>query len=634
MRRWLLSRKSRGYLQSAIVRVERLEDRLLWSSVPGPSQPFASEQVPFTIGGMVADPVRNDAYVVDDTDHRVLAIDTELGRTVNWAAISAGASDVAVDAGGNHLYVAENQAKQIEIFALPDLTPLATFTLPFSPGSIASGVGDRLYVGGAANSSDQLSQIDANTGAVLSTFGDGFDYAPELRSSSDRKTVYVRNRGLSGAGGTLYAWDVSGAGAPVRVAQYPVPEANDEDFAVDEQTSRIYTMDGGVYGLHYTEMATGKQTYLPFPNNTPYGVAVGVYPTGQTPVYGGSMFGGVFEYRRSDLTITGSYPLGSSQNWESIAGHLVVTPNGHALYASQYWTGSPAGYRYRLNLIGAGALNVLDVAAARFTWTTKDNGGVLFDASASQGFNSTDKIVSWKWDMGDGAIVSATASTVGHQYATNGTFQVTLTVTTAAGKTGQVTHSVNVGNVTTGTVTGTVFYDENHNGIRDPGEPTIGNATVIVDLNGDGAWESPGEPAAFVLGDGGYRMMNIPPGTYRMLLLPPLGDFVASAPIEPAMVTVAAGQITVAPALGMTRPSDVAMNFEYLVTIAAHYGQNGTIAVGDLSQDGKINFDDLVVLAKNYGHTLRSAAAVLNSSFTVSSSRSHPSSRPRRPSAS
>src|SRR5205823_3807196 len=46
---------------------------------------------------------------------------------------------------------------------------------------------------------------------------------------------------------------------------------------------------------------------------------------------------------------------------------------------------------------------------------------------------------------------------------------------------------------TGGTVTGVVFEDLNHNGVRDPGEPGIRNVRVFLDANGNGKLDHDGD---------------------------------------------------------------------------------------------------------------------------------------------
>ena len=50
------------------------------------------------------------------------------------------------------------------------------------------------------------------------------------------------------------------------------------------------------------------------------------------------------------------------------------------------------------------------------------------------------------------------------------------------------------------------------------------------------------------------------------------------------------------------------VDFNDLLILARHYGQQGTYSQGDVDYDGQIDFKDLVLLARNFGHSLPQAA--------------------------
>ena len=156
-------------------------------------------------------------------------------------------------------------------------------------------------------------------------------------------------------------------------------------------------------------------------------------------------------------------------------------------------------------------------------------------------------------------------------------------------------------------ISGSVWLDTNHNGIRDASESGLAGVTVFVDANNNGALDS-GETAVTTDAQGRYAFSGaFQPGSYTVRQVLPLGD-AATAPIGYAgTVVLGASQSAAGPDFGDVPLSTVPMDFNYLLTIAQHYGQQGTFATGDLNDDGQVDFNDLLLLAQNYGHPLAAA---------------------------
>ena len=159
-----------------------------------------------------------------------------------------------------------------------------------------------------------------------------------------------------------------------------------------------------------------------------------------------------------------------------------------------------------------------------------------------------------------------------------------------------------------GSVTGSVFVDVNHNGVRDAGEAGLSNCAVFVDVNGNGALDA-GEPSAISGADGTYAISGVPDGTYEIRQLAPTGYRRTTPLLAAAGISVGAGRVVSGPVFGDVQISTVPMDFSYLLTLAQHYGQAGTFADGDLTGDDQVNFADLLLLAQNYGHSLSTPAA-------------------------
>jgi hypothetical protein len=79
----------------------------------------------------------------------------------------------------------------------------------------------------------------------------------------------------------------------------------------------------------------------------------------------------------------------------------------------------------------------------------------------------------------------------------------------------------NFGEVIPGTISGFVYEDVNGNGVMDPGEPGITNATMT--LSGVDEYGNPVMQVATTASDGSYQFTNLTPGTYSVTISQPTG---------------------------------------------------------------------------------------------------------------
>jgi len=149
---------------------------------------------------------------------------------------------------------------------------------------------------------------------------------------------------------------------------------------------------------------------------------------------------------------------------------------------------------------------------------------------------------------------------------------------------------------------GSAFDDRNYNGIRDAGEPGLYNMTVYLDSNGNGVLDA-GEPKQITDTNGQYLFPTLVAGSYVVRHVPPTGYRRTAPQAASVTVSLTPGQAAVGPVFGDVRLSAVQLNFNYLLLIAQHYGQAGSLADGDLNTDDLVDFSDLLLLAQKYGHT-------------------------------
>jgi hypothetical protein len=483
--------RGRSFLRPAI---EALEDRTL----PAGGLPQATADVNFAMGRMVADPVRDVVYVADQTNARILAVDTDLGRAVAGRALAAAGGALAVSPDGGRLFVAEPGAFQVQVLSLPDLKPVVTLPVGFPVDNLVATVNDHLFASTPAGfGASSVEELDARTGAALGSLP-ALYLSPLLRTNPAGTRLYVREgAGGSGSDGSVDEYDVGGPGAPARANSYPAQtQQNSQDFLVDESARRVYTMDGGVYGVGVTDMDTKAQTIWSF-GGSPYGFAVAALPSG--PVFAASV-DGIFEFDGGG-TILAEYPTASF----GVAGEaLKVTPNGHLLYGHVTGDGTS-----ELGILGAPSLLVDDLPVARFTYTPRPGGRLSFDAGTSEPGGKGEALTGYVWDFGDGTAGSGVAVT--HKFTGPGPFTVRLTVTSSTGHTDDFSVPV-LG----GSITGTVYNDANGNGARDRGERGLTGRPVFLDADNNGRWD-PGEVITFTAAGGSYAFTGLWAGvTYHV----------------------------------------------------------------------------------------------------------------------
>ena len=117
--------------------------------------PTASVTVNFTVGRMVADPVRDLVYVADQTDGRVFAVNTDSGTDVASQSLTGEPGALAVSVDDNYLYVAEPEGLQIQVLSLPSLTPVTTLNVGFEVDNLVATVHDDLLVSVPTSNSGQ-----------------------------------------------------------------------------------------------------------------------------------------------------------------------------------------------------------------------------------------------------------------------------------------------------------------------------------------------------------------------------------------------------------------------------------------------------------------------------------------------
>jgi PKD repeat protein len=441
---------------------------------------------------MVADPVRDLVYVADDSDDRIVSVDTDIGRTVTSRALASSPGALAVAMFGDRLFVAEPDALQIQVLSLPDLNPVNTLHVGFRVGDLVAVVNDRLIASHAASDlSIHIDELDAETGKLLASIGSGLYNSALFRTDATGENLYVAEGGRSN--GPIKEYDVSEAAPISLINTYFSPGYYIEDFTVNESTHRIYTAAVDFSASINMSANAGTLWRLPFPYK---GTLVTALSSGPIYVAGDT---GVLAFGETGI-IQAAYPLYDYTLAEITPLSLAITPNGHVLYAT-FAANNGSGH-WQLTIIGASSLAVDDIPAARFTYRTESGDRVAFDAGSSEPWNHYETLTSYAWDFGDGA--TGAGATISHRFHGPGPFTVQLTVTSSTGQTDSFFLTI-LG----ASISGTLYNDMNVNGTRNRGEPRLAGWIVYLDANDNGRLD-PGEATTVTSANGTYAFTGLP----------------------------------------------------------------------------------------------------------------------------
>lgn len=390
----------------------------------------------YEVGEIMADPSRNQVYVVDATNARVLAFNTDT-NSFSAAAPLAGAPGsgfMAISPDRSRLYVALNGARKIQSFHLPELSQADLVEVNFSINSIMQGPDGFIYAS-STESWGSLRRINALTGAVTTSFEPSVYSGAIIRSNGAHTRLFMVETGLSGGGASAPEWDVTGT-VPVLVDSHSFDLANTKDIQVDDARRRLYFASGGVYGVGVTEMDTGLAG-IEWLNEegSPYGIGVCLLPNDRF-VYGMSP-DTITRYSRSSGERMGYYEVSDSSDLGDRS--IALTPNGRIVFVIKPWGGGNTS----IGIIGGSPINTSlpTLAPSSFAGnpvTLREDNSTTFSASVVN--NGTAGALSHSWKILDGpgsAVFSNVASLqTDASFSKPGRYLVELTSRASSGKKG------------------------------------------------------------------------------------------------------------------------------------------------------------------------------------------------------
>jgi hypothetical protein len=303
--------------------------------------------VSFDIGASIARPDTNLIHVVDQTNDRLLTLDTGTGAFISSIRLYgklAYSGLMCFSLDGQYLYLPLYSTNKLQVISLATLTTTDLVPLAAPTASVAAGSDGALY----AMVNGQLAKLDPTTGQNLGAVSWGF-YAPIVKANASGTRLYIMELGLSGGGAMIDEYAVVPSALPSYVTNHFGGKENDKDFVIAEDIGWLYSTSGGVYGVGAWNMNTRAYSYWPY--GSAYGVAVAMVPNAGV-VYGAS--GDPYSPRiRSFDRLTGvvsnTYDIAAAGRGTGAVydRSLKVTPNGRNFYARA---------TRKIGLIGASAL--------------------------------------------------------------------------------------------------------------------------------------------------------------------------------------------------------------------------------------------------------------------------------------
>ena len=560
--------------------LQQLEPRRLFFSAPAGTLPQAYTPVDFHAYQIIANPVRNEAYISDETNHTLRIFDTDLAREVAAVPIIAGVeypSVLAVSKDGNVLAVADYSRSALQLISLSSRKTIKQFDLAVPTRSIAFGVGNVLY---ATDWDNTIAVLSLDTGSRVSTI----DYSLG-GTDSGGGTIQIDRTGTR-----LYAlsehaiaeFDIS---TPNRLSSTPLRTfaldyAN--GYFVDRRANHFYYDSASIvsYDMNTRKSVTFSSKDV---GDDPFQYLIDT--EGMPSLYlRGNDSKELFEYRKSDGALIAHYHLGGTGTY---GPYLVQTPNGRIVYTSND-TNSSA---YGIGIIGSKTLSV-----ARTHTTLRGHAFADTNVNGIQDADETGTMESvlyadlnnnGKRDQTDHGDKTDEPYTVIHSsnsiYDTGGfelelpgagtyTLRVdhldntfgdgypvatnpsALVVTIAKNE----LKTLDVGMKAAGIIEPTFFIDTNKNGIRDAGENPGGHPDLFLDLNRNGKFDAyePIDRATsfgyYVRENGSYespRFLALT-GTYDLRMLPDTNSDITL----PAITVNVKSAKTINPAIGVLPP--------------------------------------------------------------------------------
>jgi protocatechuate 3,4-dioxygenase beta subunit len=140
---------------------------------------------------------------------------------------------------------------------------------------------------------------------------------------------------------------------------------------------------------------------------------------------------------------------------------------------------------------------------------------------------------------------------------------------------GTYAHVTTAAAVGVGSISGTVFLDNNDNGVYDTGDVALGGWGVFVDTNNNGVFDAGIDTRVISNSAGGYTFSNLVPGTYHVAEVTPAG-YTRTVPSGSSYtITVTSGQAVTGKDFGVAAGGTISG------TMFEDYDENGVQSAGE-----------------------------------------------------
>jgi len=325
--------------------------------------PHVEAEVDWAIGEMLAHPVENLVYMVDETGDRIIALNTETGEAdaVRESADALWEARLGLSFDGGLLYVWAPRTARLQAYQALDLEPVGDpLSMPLDAAGFVFGSDGFLYTVLSAGSSEgRLAKIDPSSGGLqLSAAHGNWGTGVQVRRDVSGSRLFLMRSGR------VQELAVQPGDMPAMVATHFEQVMGSIDFVHEGIGDRLYRLSSTSGGAQELDIASGETRTFAFPFSGQHGLAATHRP-GSTDLYVATSNiardrGHVVRYDLASGTVLQTFGYASMvsdfENGEILPRRVAIAQNGRLVYGKVDPSASPS--RQFVGLIGHGSLQL------------------------------------------------------------------------------------------------------------------------------------------------------------------------------------------------------------------------------------------------------------------------------------